>query len=131
MEQEHHRFKAKLPYPLEVTTLILAYSTFLSIRFRMDEKRFDVDGTYNARFEIVKKRIDKAYIKDSNERITQAGKIAIVYASPNEEEEYTGYIEQLKTQGILTGQIEVLEVEDLQSITGLKALRVAIAHEEV
>jgi hypothetical protein len=26
----------------------------------MDEKRFDVDGTYNARYEVVKKRIDKA-----------------------------------------------------------------------
>lgn len=131
MEQAHHRFKAKLPYQLEVTTLILAYSTYLSIRFRMDEKRFDVDGTYNARFEIVKKRIDKAYIKNRLERITQTGKITIVYASPNEEEEYTGYIEQLKEQGVLTGPIETLEVEDLQSITGLKALRVAIAHEEV
>ena len=97
----------------------------------MDEKRIDVEGTYNARFEIVKKRIDKAYIKNRLERITQTGKITIVYASPNEEEEYTGYIEQLKEQGVLTGPIETLEVEDLQSITGLKALRVAIAHEEV
>jgi hypothetical protein len=131
MEQEHHRFKSSLPYPLEVTTLILAYSTFLSIRFRMDEKRFDVDGTYNARFEIVKKRIDKAYVKNSQERITQSGKITIVYASPNEELEYRGYIELLQNKGILTGPIEMIEVEELQSITGLKALRVAIAHEAV
>lgn len=131
MEQKHHRFKLLLPYPLEVTTLILAYSTFLSIRFRMDEKRFDVDGTYNARFEIVKKRIDKAYIKGSQERITQSGKITIVYANPNEEQEYKGYITLLQTKGILTGPVEMMEVEDLQSITGLKALRVAIAHEEV
>jgi len=128
MEQEHHRFKLSLPYPLEVTTLILAYSTFLSIRFRMDEKRFDVDGTYNARFEIVKKRIDKAYIKGSEERITQSGKITIVYANPNEELEYKGYIELLQNKGVLTGPVEMMEVEDLQSITGLKALRVAITH---
>jgi hypothetical protein len=128
MEQEHHRFKSSLPYQLEVTTLILAYSTFLSIRFRMDEKRFDVDGTYNARFEIVKKRIDKAHIKGSEERITQTGKITIVYANPNEELEYKGYIELLQNKGVLTGPIEMMEVEDLQSITGLKALRVAIAH---
>jgi len=128
MEQEHHRFKSSLPYPLEVTTLILAYSTFLSIRFRMDEKRFDVDGTYNARFEIVKKRIDKAYIKGSQERITQSGKITIVYANPNEELEYKGYIELLQNRGLLNGPVEMMEVEDLQSITGLKALRVAITH---
>jgi len=128
MEQEHYRFKSSLPYPLEVTTLILAYSTFLSIRFRMDEKRFDVDGTYNARFEIVKKRIDKAHVKNSQERITQSGKITIVYANPNEELEYKGYIEMLQNKGVLTGPVEIMEVEDLQSITGLKALRVAIAH---
>jgi hypothetical protein len=127
MEQEHHRYKNTLPYPLEVTTLILAYSTFLSIRFRMDEKRFDVDGTYNARFMIVKKRIDKAYIKNTKERITQTGKITIVYASTNEEREYLDYIKQLQTQGVL-GPVEKLEVEDLQSITGLKALRAEILH---
>jgi hypothetical protein len=127
MEQEHHRIKNTLPYPLEVTTLILAYSTFLSIRFRMDEKRFDVDGTYNARFMIVKKRIDKAYIKNTKERITQPGKVSIVYASANEENEYLGYIHELQAQRVL-GEVEKLDVEDLQSITGLKALRVEILH---
>jgi hypothetical protein len=40
----------------------------------MDEKRFDVDGTYNARYEVVKKRIDKANIKGTKERITQKRK---------------------------------------------------------
>lgn len=130
MEREHHLLKPTLPYPLDVTTLILAYNTTLSIRFRMDEKRFDVDGTYNARFEIVKKRIDKAYIKGTRERITQAGKITIVYASESDEWEYTGYVEQLQEQGILDRQLEMLEVEDLQSITGLKALRVKILHNQ-
>jgi hypothetical protein len=128
MEREHFKFKATLPYQLEVTTLILAYNTTMSIRFRMDEKRFDVDGTYNARFEIVKKRIDKAYIKDSHERITQTGKITIVYGSTNEEREYLGYIKQLQDKGVLDSEIEMLEVEDLQSISGLKALRIKILH---
>jgi hypothetical protein len=31
----------------------------------MDEKRFDVDGAYNSYYEIIKKRLDKAHIKDS------------------------------------------------------------------
>lgn len=130
MEREHHQFKLSLPYCLEVTTLILAYSTTLSIRFRMDEKRFDVDGTYNARFEIVKKRIDKAHVKGTNERITQVGKIVIVYANNNEEKEYRSYIEQLQEKQLLDAHIEELEVEELQSISGLKALRVGILHDD-
>jgi hypothetical protein len=60
MELEHHKLKSSLPYSLDVTSLILAFSSPISIRFRMDEKRFDVDGSYNARYEVVKKRIDKA-----------------------------------------------------------------------
>jgi hypothetical protein len=54
----------------------------------MDEKRFDVDGAYNSRYEVIKKRIDKAYIKNTTERITQPGKICIVYSS-NEDEKNT------------------------------------------
>lgn len=95
----------------------------------MDEKRFDVDGTYNARFEIVKKRIDKAYIKDTSERICEPGKITIVYASPSEETEYRGYIKTMQDQQLLGSEVEVLEVEDLQSVSGLKALRINILHD--
>ncbi len=129
MERAHHQLKTTLPYMLEVTTLILAFSSPLSIRFRMDEKRFDVDGTYNARFEIVKKRIDKAYIKDTNERICEPGKITIVYASPNEENEYRNYVQTLQDRNLLDSTVEVIEVEDLQSVSGLKALRVSILHD--
>ncbi|MVN92240.1 GAF domain-containing protein [Mucilaginibacter aquatilis] len=130
LEREHHRYKTTLPYTLEVTTLVLAYSTTMSIRFRMDEKRFDVDGTYNARFEIVKKRIDKAFIKGTNERITQPGTVVIIYANTNEEREYRDHIMHLQQKGILGNDVEVLEVEELQSISGLRALRVNILHED-
>ena len=58
----------------------------------MDEKKFDVDGTYNARYEIIKKRIDKALVKGTDERITQKGKIAIIYSQDADAEEYTRYI---------------------------------------
>lgn len=126
MEQAHYHLKPGLPYQLELTTLILVYNTPIAIRFRMDEKRFDVDGTYNARFEIVKKRIDKAHIKNSLERITATNKITIVYSSDPEEEEYRNYIFILQQQGVLGTGIEQFEVEDLQGISGLKALRVTI-----
>ncbi len=49
MENSYYRFKDKLPVALDVASMILAFNGSLSLRFRMDEKRFDVDGTYNAR----------------------------------------------------------------------------------
>lgn len=128
MEIAHHRLKAELPYPLDVTSLILVYNATIAIRFRMDEKRFDVDGSYNARFEIVKKRIDKAFIKDTTERITQSGKITIVFSGYQEEQEYLQYIKTLQSQRILDGEIEQFDIEDLQGVSGLKAIRVKIVH---
>jgi hypothetical protein len=128
MEIEHHLLKATLPYELDVTSLILVFSSPISIRFRMDEKRFDVDGTYNARYEVVKKRIDKAYIKGTKERITQKEKITIVYSHNTEESEYLKYIKYLQFKKILEPDIEQFEVEDLQGVSGLRAFRVKVAN---
>lgn len=130
MELEHHKLKTTLPYTLDVTSLILAFSSPISIRFRMDEKRFDVDGSYNARYEVVKKRIDKAFVKNSDERITQKEKITIVFSNSNEEKEYTKYIKYLQHKDLLEAEIEKLEVEDLQGVSGLKALRVKVKHND-
>jgi hypothetical protein len=128
MEIAHHRLKAHLPYPLAVTTLLLSYHSAITIRFRMDEKRFDVDGSYNARFEIAKKRIDKANIKNTAERITEADKVTIVYTNDTEYEEYLSHIQTLRTENLLAAETEHLEVEDLVGLSGLKALRVKIIH---
>ena len=62
----------------------------------MEEKKFDVDGAYNARYEIIKKRIDKAIVKETGERLTQPGKIAIIYSSEQEVKEYMDYINYLR-----------------------------------
>ena len=67
------RLKDRLPVPLDITNLILIQHAPLSIRFRFDEKRFDVDGAYNVRYEIMKKRIDKAVVRGTTERLTQPG----------------------------------------------------------
>ncbi len=117
----------EMPYPLRVASLILIYSSPLSIKFHMDQKQFDVDGAYNARYEIVKKRIDKSYIKGTEERLTQAGKIAIVYSQDSDVLEYLNYIEFLQSENKL-GQVEMLELEDLQGISGLKAIRVEVVY---
>lgn len=127
MENEYYQMRPDLAYDLDVTSLILVFSSPISIRFRMDEKRFDVDGTYNARYEVVKKRIDKSNIKGTQERITQKGKITIVYSQNHEEAEYRRYIKLLQHKNKL-GAVETFEVEDLQGVTGLKALRVEILY---
>lgn len=111
---------------LQVTSLILVHSVPLDIKFRMDEKKFDVDGAYNMRYEIIKKRIDKSYIKGTKERLTQPGKIAIVYTHEHDLAEYLKYIAYLKEQEYFTGNTEFLDVEDLQGVSGLKALRITI-----
>jgi hypothetical protein len=121
-----NRLKDKLPVPLEVTHLVLVQHAPLSIRFRFDEKRFDVDGAYDIRYEIVKKRIDKALIKGSAERITQPGKVAIVYSHSAEGSEYRAYIEYLKSLGYFTGEVEDVELDELQGVHGLRALRVSV-----
>jgi hypothetical protein len=121
------RVKAQLKMPLDVAHLILVQHMPLAIRFRFDEKRFDIDGAYNMRYEIVKKRIDKALIKGSDERLTQPGKIAIVYSQPREAQEYRDYIAYLQAAGELTGEVETLVLEDLPGAQGLQALRVTVA----
>lgn len=112
--------------PLQTTQLLLAHNYPISISFRPAERKFDVEGAYNIRYEIIKKRIDKVNIKDSNERLTQPDKIAIVYTLPKEGEEYMEYIEYLLEQGLLTGEVEQLELEELQGVAGLKAFRVSV-----
>ncbi len=130
LARKSEQAKADLKVPLEMAHLILAQDLPLSVRFRLDEKRFDIDGAYNMRYEIVKKRIDKALIKGTNERLTQPGKIAIVYSQPKEALEYREYIDYLHAAGHFTGDVETVELEDLEGAHGLKALRVTVDMQE-
>jgi len=128
MENAFYQAQKNLPIPLDVASMILVFSTPLSISFRMDEKQFDVDGTYNARYEVVKKRVDKAYIKGTKKRITEKGKLAIVYSQKQDEIEYLRYIKFLQSKNYLDNDIEIVELQDLQAVTGLKAIRVSILY---
>lgn len=130
MENKHYELKPNLPLQLDVASLMLVYSTPLAIRFRMDEKRFDVDGTYNARYEVIKKRIDKSYVKGTNQRLTEKGKLAIVYSQKKDEKEYLRYVKFLKSKGYFTNNIEIVELEGLQGVTGLKAIRAEILYKK-
>jgi len=118
--------KSSLKVPLDTAHLILIQNTPLSIRFRYDEKRFDVDGSYDVRHEILKSRIDKARVKETSERLTQPGKIAIVYSHPEEAREMRRHIEFIRDAGFLKGDMERLDLGDLPGVQGLKAFRVDV-----
>ncbi|GAA3956373.1 GAF domain-containing protein [Hymenobacter algoricola] len=118
--------QSRLAVPLETTQLILIHGQPLSIRFRQDERQFDVDGAYNIRYEIIKKRIDKATVLGTGERLTQPGYIALVYAQTREAAEYMEYIDYLQDREMLEPEVEELELEELQGAKGLLALRVKV-----
>ncbi len=120
------KLQKNLSLSLQTTQLILAHSNPISISFRTAERKFDVDGAYNIRYEIIKKRIDKVHIKNSNERLTQPGYIAIVYSQPQEGQEYMEYIDFLRNKELLKGAVQQFELEELQGVSGLKGLRVAV-----
>ena len=130
LEREFYILQPRLPVQLEVTSLVLVYSTPISIRYRMEEHHFDVDGTYNARYEVIKKRLDKAKIKDKNERITQKGKIVIIYSQKKDEKEYLRYIQLLQAKEFITENVETFAIEPLQGISGLKTIRIEVLHKE-
>lgn len=115
-----------LEEPLMITQLILVHSSPINIRFRMEEKQFDVDGAYNVRYEIMKKRIDKAVIKGTGERITQPGHVAIIYTMEKERAEYDRYIEYLQSRGYVKNKPEYHQLEELQGVQGLKAIRLEV-----
>lgn len=121
---------AGLPVNVQTTQLIFIHSQSIGIKFRKDEKRFDVEGSYNIRYHVVKKRIDKVLIKGTDERLTQPDKIALVYINQQDAGEYISYIEYLQGEGVLCNDLEELELEELQGVSGLKALRVGVVKDE-
>lgn len=129
MEQVAYNARKEMDHDLQVASLILVHSNPMAIKFRMDEKQFDVDGAYNIRYEIIKKRIDKAHIKGTDQRLTVPGKIAIVYSQDKDAQEYRKYIKYLQSKGYL-GKLEELTLEDLQGVSGLKALRVEVIYQD-
>jgi hypothetical protein len=78
---------------------------------------------------VVKKRIDKVHVRETNERLTQPGTIAIIYFNDKEAEEYAGYIKYLQEKKLLKQEVEYLELEELQGVSGLRALRVGVVME--
>jgi len=118
--------KKQVKVPLETAHMILLNHSPISIRFRFDEKRFDVDGAYDVRHEIIKARLDKATLKGGSERLTQPRMISVVFSQPVEGKEAHRHLSFLLTRGFLKGDIQTLELEEMPGIQGLMALRAEI-----
>jgi hypothetical protein len=121
-----YQLESKLPLTLKTTQLILVHGNAICIGFRRDERRFDVDGAESIRFEILKKRIDKVKIIETGERLTQPGTIAIVYTNEKDALEYDEYLHFLQQKNLMVGEKEMLDLEDVQGISGLKAIRIRV-----
>ena len=117
---------AQMEVPLLTTPLVLAQSSPLTIQFSAEDKQFAVEGSYNIRYEIIKKRIDKSTIHGTGERLTQPGHLSVIYSQDKEYDEYRRYFEYLADKGFVASEIESLELEDLQGVHGLRALRAKI-----
>lgn len=118
--------QSKTPVKLRTAQLVFWYSETLDIHFEQDEKHFGVDGAYNIRYEILKKRIDKAVIEGSGERLTVSGKIAIVYLNPKDRETILQHLDYLSSQNYISDSIEDLVLAKMQGVEGLRAIRVAV-----
>ena len=119
--------KTRCDTDMEITHLVLVQDLTVDISHDENTERlFDVRGAHDTRYEIVKKRIDKAMDAQSRERITQPGKLTLVYSTAEEWEEYSHYFRYLQREGWIAGEIEFGVVEALQGVTGLKFSRVRI-----
>lgn len=115
---------------LELTHLVLVQRLTVDIMHdETTERLFDVRGTRDTRYEIVKKRIDKACDAASHDRITQPGMLTVVYSTSEEWQEYHQYLRYLHREGLVDGDITQGLVEPLQGVSGLKFARVKVCPE--
>lgn len=111
---------------IEIAPLILAYMTPITLTFRPDEKKLDVHGSYSVRYQMLKKRIDKAVISGREERLTQPGCISVVYSREQERDVYEKHLLYMQKKNLVREEWSRFDLEPLPGADGLKALRVRI-----
>ncbi len=117
--------------PLQVAHLVLVQNRQVDIfHDEKTERLFDVQGTKDTRYEIVKKRIDKGIDQRTRQRITQPGMLTIVYSSEDEWAEYQHYLRYLQREKWVDVHLETGIVAPLQGVTGLRFARVQVLPEE-
>jgi hypothetical protein len=112
---------------MQVTHLVLVQDAAIDIfHDETTERMFDVRGSRDTRYEIVKKRIDKAIDEETGARITQPGMLTLVFCTEDEWAEYQQYFRYLMREGWVDEHIERGTVQPLQGVTGLKYARIRI-----
>lgn len=112
---------------MQVTHLVLVQDLTVDIfHDETTERLFDVRGTRDTRYEIVKKRIDKAIDEETQTRITQPGMLTLVYSTEEEWNEYQQYLRYLMREGWVDRSVERGSVQPLQGVNGLKYVRVRV-----
>lgn len=119
-----------LTVPMQVTLLIFIHASTIDISFREDERRFDVEGGYNIRYQMVKKRIDKVRLKDSRERLVRPGTLAIVFQGDTVENEIGDLLTEVAATGKLKPDFEFCTLEEVQGVSELRAARADIVLNE-
>lgn len=119
--------KQRYDTDMVITHLVLVQAVTVDIvHDETTERLFDVRGTRDTRYEIVKKRIDKACDAATGERITQPGMLTVVYSTSEEWREYQQYLGYLSREGEVGEAQEEGQVEPMQGVSGLKFLRVQV-----
>ncbi|MGC9524572.1 MAG: GAF domain-containing protein [Limnospira sp.] len=119
--------KAESQVGLDLAHVVLVQHTTIDIfHDENTEKVFDVRGTRDIRYEIVKKRIDKGVDWERGDRITQPGMLTVVYSTDAEWQEYEQYLRYLMREGWVEPKLEFGRVAPLPGVHGLKYARVRI-----
>ncbi|MFH0958457.1 MAG: hypothetical protein V1897_07105 [Pseudomonadota bacterium] len=116
----------KLKAPLELSHVVVVSHTPISIRFRFDQKRFDVESSPDIGHEIIRSRVSGATTKIDNDKLSQPDKIAIVYSRPEEAIEMKRHISYLQDNHYLMDDLEYVELNELEGIQWLRARRVSV-----
>ncbi|MEY4064659.1 MAG: hypothetical protein RIR26_867 [Pseudomonadota bacterium] len=120
------RMKPNLKVPFDLTHAVVVQDSPVNVTFDFDDKLFHVEGGADGRGEMLKKRVDGAVIKGTQERLSQPGKLAVVFSQERERVEYMEYFTFLAAQDCLMDDAEEYLIDEVQGMQGLRALRVSI-----
>ena len=118
--------KPNLKVPFDLTNVIVVQDTPVHVTFDFDDKLFHVEGGADGRGEMLKRRVDRAVVKGTQERLSQPGKLSVVFTQERERLEYMEYFTFLAAQECLLEDVEEYLIDEVQGAQGLRALRVSI-----
>src|SRR5690606_41772808 len=112
------------------TLLRSVHTSCIEISFRPDERRHDVEGGYEIRYQRVNKRIDKVRLEGCKERVVRPHTLAIVFQGESWRKEIMGLLEVVAAMRMLKPDFEFCTLEEVQGVSELEAIRADIILDE-